>query len=58
MLFMGLPVHIVSASQNRRLAQMKSFRNTNENSGGFVQGKDFLIWTGLWIVALLALLPR
>jgi hypothetical protein len=31
---------------------------TNESATDFGQGKHFLIWIGLWIVALLALFPR
>lgn len=37
---------------------MKNARASDNVTGQIAEGKYFLIWIGLWIVALLSLLPR
>lgn len=37
---------------------MKNVRTEGNDVGNVAEWKYFLIWTGLWIVALLVLLPR
>jgi hypothetical protein len=55
--FDGLAFALCLASQPGE-SRMKNAHATENVTERIAEGKYFLIWIGLWIVALLGLLPR
>jgi hypothetical protein len=55
LLLMGYFVHFCLESGE---SPMNNARITENVTGQITEQKYFLIWIGLWVVALLALLPR